>query len=152
MSNTLFRNVGFRSKILLSHSRPRDPQILGNTRFRNVGFRSIVLPSHSRPRDPLISGSTRFRNVGLRSIVLPSHSRPGDPLMWTICAFESSGTTYSMTLRRSLNKRPLLLRCRKVSIDPHNIFLGVRVSELLKQFVPSVVGSSSHYVCYFQAS
>jgi hypothetical protein len=37
---------------------------VGNTRFRNVGFRSIVLPSHSRPRDPLMWAIRGFETSG----------------------------------------------------------------------------------------
>lgn len=66
--------------------------------------------------------------------------------MWAIRGFETSGTIYSMMQRYSLIKRPLLLRCRKVSFDPHYIFRCVRVNKLLKQFVPSFVGSISLYV------
>jgi len=51
-----------------------------------------------------------------------------------------------MTQRHNLIKLPLLLRCRKVSVDPHYIFRCVRVNKLLKQFVPYFVGSVSLYV------
>ena len=90
-------------------------------------------------------GNTCLRNVLFRSMVLPSHSRPRDPLMWAIRAFEMSGTIYSMTQRHSL-KLPLLMRCRKVSSDPHYIFRCLWPNKLLKQIVPSFVDSVSLYV------
>jgi hypothetical protein len=138
----------FRSIVLPSHSRPRDPLMWAIRAFETSGFRSVILPSHSRTRDPLMWAIRAFEPSGFRSIVLPSHSRPRDPLMWATRAFETSGTIYSMTQRYSLIKLPLLLRCRKVSIDPHYIFRCVRVNKLLKQFVPSLVGSVSLDVVY----
>ena len=62
--------------------------------------------------------------------------------MWAIRAFETSETISSMTQRHILFKLPLLLRCRKASVEPRSIFRCVRVNKL-KQFVPSFVGSVS---------
>jgi len=53
VGNTISKRLVSEYSITFPFTTERSGNV-GNTRFRNVLFRSIVLPSHSRPRDPVM--------------------------------------------------------------------------------------------------